>query len=344
MASRPIILEETDNEYLLTIHASEKVRVWRIENRQWDRQRRKWTFPRTPRVYHSIISEFGDELDNRTSAAVRRGLTELRKGDGDLMDAASLNSALSGGAQVYEIIDPDPNPLQKQITHATRERDKALGELERHRQDLAVKSLQLDQALAEIDQLRAQVADRGSSPDLSELVQMLEERNRELSHIRASLRESEIRIEQKNASLNEYKQEHARLKKIIQERTPTNNGKQFLFDLALTAAAADERFSRLLQSQKLNTELPLVLCSELEASLRSLVPESDRATNLYGLLTLAGDCSLFTEDQLDLAHFIRRQRNMIVHEVDRLDNASKLARVLLMLFSAALLWPALSRD
>jgi len=57
-----IIIEETQNAYLLKIPAQLKDRARGIEGRRWDPQRRRWLFPRNLRMYNALVSEFGDDL------------------------------------------------------------------------------------------------------------------------------------------------------------------------------------------------------------------------------------------------------------------------------------------
>ena len=60
-----IRLIETNNEYLLFIPAAQKERAKGIQGRRWDPQRVCWVYPRTNRVYHALVLEFGDDSDPR---------------------------------------------------------------------------------------------------------------------------------------------------------------------------------------------------------------------------------------------------------------------------------------
>jgi hypothetical protein len=62
-------LRETNTEFLLFIHASQKERAKEIEGRRWDTERRCWVYPKTPRVYDAIIAEFGDDM---ASSSIKR--------------------------------------------------------------------------------------------------------------------------------------------------------------------------------------------------------------------------------------------------------------------------------
>jgi hypothetical protein len=53
----------------------------------------------------------------------------------------------------------------------------------------------------------------------------------------------------------------------------------------------------------------------------------------------AKDADLLSQEAINLAHIIRSQRNILAHE--KIDIRTHQARVLLMLFAAAVLWSLL---
>jgi hypothetical protein len=55
-------LEETDSEYLLFIHYTEKARASGIQGRKWDSERKCWVYPKNQRSYYALLAEFGDDL------------------------------------------------------------------------------------------------------------------------------------------------------------------------------------------------------------------------------------------------------------------------------------------
>lgn len=57
-----IRIEQTDNEYLLYIPFDQKERAREIEGRRWDGERKCWVYPRSKRMYHALVSEFGADL------------------------------------------------------------------------------------------------------------------------------------------------------------------------------------------------------------------------------------------------------------------------------------------
>jgi hypothetical protein len=65
----------------------------------------------------------------------------------------------------------------------------------------------------------------------------------------------------------------------------------------------------------------------------------DRSLSLHDLITQAKDAALLPEEAIDLAHTIRKQRNIMAH--DRLDARTHAGRVMFALFAASILWSQL---
>jgi hypothetical protein len=55
-------LKETENEYLLFIPYALNDRAKAIEGRHWDCGRRCWIYPRTARIFDTLIADFADDL------------------------------------------------------------------------------------------------------------------------------------------------------------------------------------------------------------------------------------------------------------------------------------------
>ncbi len=73
-------LEETDSEYLLCIHYTEKSRARGIQRWHWDGNRKCWVYPKNQRSYHALLAEFGDELIG-VGPSPTRGKDELPEPD-----------------------------------------------------------------------------------------------------------------------------------------------------------------------------------------------------------------------------------------------------------------------
>ena len=100
-----IILEETDTELLLYIHISEKERAKGIRGRRWDPDRRCWVYPKNEETYNEILSEFGDELDDRSSSLATQSpaYAKLKARHDELeTDAALAREALEKAAEALK--------------------------------------------------------------------------------------------------------------------------------------------------------------------------------------------------------------------------------------------------
>lgn len=58
-------IDETDTEFLLRIHPSQKDRAKTVPDYRWDPDRRAWVYPKTARVFDALIAEFGDDILGR---------------------------------------------------------------------------------------------------------------------------------------------------------------------------------------------------------------------------------------------------------------------------------------
>jgi len=103
----------------------------------------------------------------------------------------------------------------------------------------------------------------------------------------------------------------------------------------------DPKYASLLKRLRLDESLPLIVQRELEKELRSLIglSKNDNSLDMFGLIKEAADLEALPRDAIDLAHTIRKQRNIVAHR----DTHEKTyqARIILCLFASSLLWPEL---
>ncbi len=114
-----------------------------------------------------------------------------------------------------------------------------------------------------------------------------------------------------------------------------------LKQVALDATGNDRKFSLLLAKIKLDESLPLIIHREIENDLREFlnIPPNEKGFDMFGLIQQATDNELLSKDAIDLAHTIRKQRNILAHR-DAYEKTHQ-ARIILCLFAAALLYPDL---
>jgi chromosome segregation ATPase len=296
----PVQLQDTDSEFLLFIHASQKERAKGIDGRRWDTERRCWVYPKTARVYDAIVAEFGDDM---VACAVRR---------------PSLQSAAAQTASLQEENQSLRSELGK--IHKTLE---------------LISEGAANGSRTELQAMEAALAARQN--EVSEVSVRLQERERELERLRKSVVTAEAeahRLREANAAFQTAasKQQGAPDAAASFER--------LVKDAAKEATGRDAKFAALIDRLRVNDSLPNEFVKQLERELRRVLSTDDRNLSLHDLITMARDSESLTEKGIDLAHTIRRHRNILTHE--NTDARTHSARVLLCLFAAALLWPEFS--
>src|SRR5260370_11280636 len=162
----------------------------------------------------------------------------------------------------------------------------------------------------------------------------LQERERELE----GLRKSAVAVE---AEVERLRGANAALQVEVAKRQgaddPAASFERLVKDAAKEATGRDAKFVGLIDRLRLNDSLPNEFVKQLERELRRVLSTDDRNLSLHDLITMARDSESLTEKGIDLAHTIRRHRNVLTHE--NTDARTHIARVLLCVFAAALLWP-----
>src|SRR5262249_34589410 len=171
----PVELRETDTEFLLFIHASQKERAKDIDGRRWDTNRRCWMYPKTARVYDAIIAEFGDDM---VSCSAKR---------------PALNSS---SAQTMA--------LQQENQHLHADLEKIHQTLE-----LISRGANND-GRTEVQALQGALAARQS--ELSEVRKRLHERESELEIMKKSLIAAETKVDRLSVENAELQAERAKRK------------------------------------------------------------------------------------------------------------------------------------
>ncbi len=300
IVSRSVVeVSETDTEYLLSIHASQKDRAKGIPGYHWDSQRVCWVYPRTPRNYDALIAEFGDDI------------------------VGVLKISRPGKAS------PEPPIARQEEEQAIQEKMRKI--IEDALSGAATKGessqLQaLEAALAAKDSERAEVRRRADH---------LEQQLRESIAVKLELSAEVERLRSTNTLLQ------AELgRKGVPGGDPGLTLERMIRETAKEASGGDPKFCTLADRVDFNESLSIDLVKELGRELRRVVNCQDRATNLHDLLGQARDAKLLTERGIDLAHVIRKQRNVMAHE--NVDRRTHKAQVFLCFFAAALLWPEFS--
>ena len=292
-------LRETNTEFLLFIHPSQRERAKSINDRKWDAERKCWVYPKTSRVYDAIVAEFGDDL---VAFDIRR---------------PALHSASAQTASLQE------------------ENHSLKSELEKIHKTLELITEGASGTRTEVQAMEAALAARQN--ELSEVRVRLQERERELEQLRkwAAVAEAETeRLRNANAALQT---------EVSKRGGPLDAPASFerlVKEAAKDATGREAKFCALIDRLRVNDSLPNELTKLMERELRRMLSCDEQNQNLHDLITLARDSESLTERGIDLAHTIRKHRNILTH--DNTDARTHNARVLLCLFAASLLWPEFS--
>ncbi|MBM4275030.1 MAG: hypothetical protein FJ134_11305 [Deltaproteobacteria bacterium] len=277
---------ESETEYFLKIPFDQKDRAKSISGYRWDTEQKCWFYPRTARIYDSIISEFGDDLVSieitRPSAPTGKyPIVNLKAENQKLKDELGrLNKILAEKENILKII--------------TNEKDHSKTSIESENKTLQI-------ALQTV---------KGQLDDVMPKYELLQNQLKE--------KENEISKLNKGES-----------GKIDQQ----------LKQIARYSTGNDRDFCNFIDKLPLDRSAPIEIAKHLENTLRKLLSTNDRNLSLHDLITQARDAEILTEEAIQLAHLIRRHRNILAHE--KIDIKTQPARVILVFISATLLWPLL---
>ncbi len=98
-------------------------------------------------------------------------------------------------------------------------------------------------------------------------------------------------------------------------------------------------FGDIIMKLKIDEHLPVELCRIIEKHLAHVLNSSGA---FYDLIVQCRDAQLLDEDDVGLAHSLRKQRNIVAHS--SVNERTKIGRALFCLFAAALLFPKLPED
>ena len=119
--------------------------------------------------------------------------------------------------------------------------------------------------------------------------------------------------------------------------TKRNTDDSNFLKTAIQASGDDRKFMTLVKSFRGKFQYSNKINNELLKELKKLLKSDQK--NLFELIQEASDAELLFDGDVDMAHLIRKQRNIIVHEKEY--EKTFVAREILSLFAASLLWPNL---
>ena len=354
------ILRESPTEYFLQVPYAEKDRAKRIEGYTWNGVQKCWVFPKSERAHNSIVSEFGDELEDLTI----RKVPSHQSPQNDLPSHSNIQlgspSANLGRSTAPAQVSRLPSTVSQdglselatigvELRWQKRENLRLENELEKLRQDNT--------------RLIAENASKPSEQDASALIQTVSDSNRRASELEQRLTQYKSKMKEllteRNEMIDEIEEgerentklssllsdariENERVLRLLSDAEPTSQTHEFLVSLAIRASEGDASFAKMVKGQHISEGLAILISSELEKKLTRLLKQPVRTVDLFQILRQAEDEQVLSSDLFDLAHLIRRQRNFVAHNSG--GRTIMIGRVLLVLFAAALLWPHLPKQ
>ena len=186
---------------------------------------------------------------------------------------------------------------------------------------------------------------------LSELLKFLDQADNERAEIllrqQSSIESLRAESQTKDEEIAILKTEREKLlsenKRLSAEAKTSSDGDrgQMIRELALEVTGHDQTFGEAIGDLKIDATLPLQVGRKVENLLTQTLHSSG---TFYELITECDDAEMLDEESVDLAHIIRKQRNVNVHPVGLVDPKTELGRGLLCLFCASLLFPKLTAN
>ena len=168
-------------------------------------------------------------------------------------------------------------------------------------------------------------------------------RDSQLEEVQDRLVKAEERADSLSTAVDALKKENARLGIELEAQCAGGSIDAKLTarlrTLAVQGSAGSSEFAAALKAIKTTSRYPVDLAVALERHLRASLNTDDPAS-LHDLIIEADEAGFLTPEAVDLAHTLRKQRNIAVHSVP--DDSAMRTRALLSLFTAALLWRELS--
>lgn len=280
MLMNSVRITQTDKEYILRIHYSEKDRAKAIKGYRWDINLKSWIYPRTLRSYEALIAEFGDDLINLEItppeiAIVPVSIERPHKEDRGLQDEfAIIRKQLEALLESKKLSESELGKMINELSLAKEEATKNLFEKE---QEIIILKEQKDKSEKELERLR----------------------NIKITH--------------------DFSHQ---IKEILKRST-----------------GGDKEFNLFVDKITIDRSAAIDTSKYLEDTFRKLLNEKDRSLSLHELIMRSKDADMLSPEATNLAHIVRSQRNIIAHE--KVDIRTQQARILLILFAAAVLWPLL---
>lgn len=170
---------------------------------------------------------------------------------------------------------------------------------------------------------------------------ILVRQDREIQSLRAESQEKDEENADLNRQIDQLQAENRSLSNEIKASSDAGRSSDrddIVREIALKVTGNDPVFGEAIRSLQIDGTLPLQIGSVIENHLKQVLNPSEKLS-LYGLIELCKDAEILDEESVNLAHTIRKQRNIIAHQSGAVDPRIELGRGLFCLFGASLLFP-----
>lgn len=194
--------------------------------------------------------------------------------------------------------------------------------------------------LSEIKETLRLLATPNKDPSQNEQIRReLAVKEQELQHAREELHLISAKLDQAELEARVAREDSDNLRIQLAAPKPKSKSEELLqtfLAIASEAAGENRHFLTLIKGTQNPERFPLDFAIALEDFLRDRLQPKGEPVTLFDLISQAEDAEILSRDAVDLAHIIRKQRNLFAHA--KADSQTGPAREFLTLFAAALLW------
>lgn len=186
--------------------------------------------------------------------------------------------------------------------------------------------------------VEALVSEKSGEEKMSVLQAKLADQSSMISSLQFELKNTQQTLRSSQAESDQLLQETRELQQQVKSSN-SETLEESLIKLAISSTGNDGTFELTLKRIGMDNTFPIEFCKVLEHCLRNMLKTNDRELSLYELLSQARDAELMPDEAFDLAHSIRKQRNVLAHH--DVDARTRKIRILYVITAASLLWPHL---
>jgi hypothetical protein len=194
---------------------------------------------------------------------------------------------------------------------------------------------ELQRRTQELDQLRRAEAEARSA--LSQQNAVLGRIRSEVAELRLTEANAKSALETQTTLMERLRAENAELRRSAE---PRGSFTKQIKDIAFQAAANSKVFAAVLNRLELTEFLSIRIKDEVEGALGRFLEQPAGPVELTELIKLARSRDVLGAEDIDLLYLIRDQRNAVAHPRGR--EKTLLARAVISLLAAAVVWPRLS--